>query len=217
MGKLLVFLLFLGAGIGIYKIYRDHQEKLHVERNDWPARLAPVFKHHTASYVLNGGVDGGEHTFFKLLYMTNGISKDGYPLIETLTRGAAQAGASGVEAPLLAASVLENFKRATDLKLFNDPGNLIRMERGEYPVSKATGWEEEPVTVGYIVTPTLGRELRLLLPNMVVMPEPVRNAQTEVTTQEAARLYNQWLVCKMIAPETANAIKEKVRQDAEQR
>ncbi|MCB1227308.1 MAG: hypothetical protein KDK99_15930 [Verrucomicrobiales bacterium] len=217
MGKILVILLFLGAGIGVYQLFKEHKTKQHSERNDWPSRLAPVFENHAASKVLKGKQDGGESSFFQLLYMTYSISKDGYPLVETLTRGATSAGASPIEGPLLASAIVENYKKATELGVFSDPANLLLLEQGRSPLAHTPGWEDEPLGVGFLISPTLGPELRVTLPNMVIMPISIRNAQTDLTPNNASKYYSQWLTCKMISPDTANRIQKKIRQDTLER
>lgn len=215
MGKLLVFLLFLGAAIGVYKIYEDYKFKQKEARNTWPDRVAAVMKLHTARNTLNGQILGGETSFFQLLYLAYQIEREGYPLLDTLKRGASQAGADASEAPLMAAAVLDNLNRARKLGAFSDSANLPKMERGENPVSTTPGWEDERLTVGYKLTPLFGAELSTTLSNMVVMPEAIRDMQTDLTPPEAQTLAGQWLGARMISPECANAIREKIKADSD--
>ena len=214
MGKILVFLLFLGAGIGVYKIYEDFKTKQKAARNLWPDRVAEIMKLHTSKNTLNGELLGGETTFLQLLYLAYQIEQDGYPLLDTLKRGASQAGADATEAPLMAAAVLDNLNRARSLGAFADPANLPRMERGESPIATAPGWEDERLMVGYKLSPLFGAELSTTLSNMVVMPEAIRDMQTDITPPEAANLVNQWLGARMISPECASAVRMKVEEDS---
>ncbi len=215
MGKILVFLLFLGAGIGVYKIYEDYKLKQKEERNIWPQHVASIMKLHTARQTLNGQIFGGESSFFQLLYLAYQIERDGYPLLDTLKRGASMAGADASEAPLMAAALLDNLSRARKLGAFNDPANLPKMERGENPVATSPGWEDERLTVGYKLSPLFGAELSTTLSNMVVMPEPIRDMQTDLMPPEAQTLSSQWLAARMISPECANAIREKIKADSQ--
>ncbi len=213
MGKLLVFLLFLGAGIGLYKIYDDYKIKQRAERNTWPERLAGIMKLHTASNTLNHEILGGEATFLQLLYLAYQIERDGYPVLDTLKHGASQAGGGSSEAPLMAAALLDNLSRIRSFGVFNDPANLPRMERGESPIATTPGWEDERIVVGYKLSPLFGAELSTTLPNMIIMPEVIRDMQTDLTPPEASTLIRQWLSVRMISPECANEVLEKIKLD----
>lgn len=213
MGKILAFLLFLGAGIGVYKVFHEFKEKQREERNSWPQRIAGIMRYHTAQNTLSGEIIGGETSFIQLIYLAYQVERDGFPLLDNISRAASAAGAVTGEAPLIAASVLENLQRAKTLGIFQDPANLPRMERGERPIATAPGWEEEPVGVGFKISPLLGAELSATLPNMVLMPEAIRNMQTDITPPETDRLISMWLSIRMISPECATAAREKVKAD----
>ena len=114
----------------------------------------------------------------------------------------------------MAAAVLDNLNRARSLGAFADPANLPRMERGESPIATAPGWEDERLMVGYKLSPLFGAELSTTLSNMVVMPEAIRDMQTDITPPEAANLVNQWLGARMISPECASAVRMKVEEDS---
>jgi hypothetical protein len=214
MGKFLAFLLLVGVGIGVVKIFEDYKARQKAERNLWPERLAGPLRLHTAQSILNGESRGGQSSFLQLLYMTYQVEQDGYPLLDTLMRGASLAGAGAPEAPLIAAALLDNMQRARNLGAFQNPANLITMERGNPPLATAPGWEDERLTLGYKISPLLGAELKTSLPNMVLMPESIRNMQTDLTPPEAQALAAQWLGARIISPETANAIRNKIEADS---
>jgi hypothetical protein len=213
MGKILAFLLFLGAGIGVYKIFQDYKAKQREERNTWPQRMAGIMRYHTSPNTLSGEIIGNETSFLQLIYLAYQVERDGFPLLENVSQAASLAGAVNGEGPLIAASLLENLQRAKTLGIFQDPANLPRLERGERPIATATGWEEEPVGVGFKLSPLLGAELSATLPNMVLMPVAIRNMQTDVVPPEADRLISMWLSIRMISPECANATREKIKAD----
>lgn len=213
MGKFLVFLLFVGAGIGVFKIYEDFKARQKAERNVWPERVAALMKGHTSKNHFDGGVPGGESSFFQLLYMAYQIEQDGYPVMETLKNGASMAGADTTEAAEMASALLDNLARARSLGAFSNPANLPRMERGENPAATAPGWEDERLTVGYKLSPLLGAELAATLPNLVIMPEPVRDMQTDLTPPQTGSLVNQWLSMRIISPECATAVRAKMQED----
>jgi hypothetical protein len=127
-------------------------------------------------------------------------------------------GADATEAPLMAAAILDNYNRArSTFGVFQDPANLLKMERGDPPIALSSGWEDEPLVVGYKISPLLGAELSATLPNMVIMPESVRNMQTDLTPPEAHALNSNWLGARMISPECSTAITEKIKLDSDLR
>jgi hypothetical protein len=118
----------------------------------------------------------------------------------------------------MAAAVLDNYNRArSTFGVFQDPANLLKMERGDPPIAISPGWEDELLVVGYKISPLLGAELSATLPNMVIMPESVRNMQTDLTPPEAHALNANWLGARMISPECSTAITEKIKLDSDLR
>jgi hypothetical protein len=173
---------------------------------------------HSSKKLLSGELYGTESSFLQLLYFCYQIDQDGYPLLDTLKRGASMGGADGTEAPLMAAAVLDNYNRArSTFGVFQDPANLLKMERGDPPIAISPGWEDELLVVGYKISPLLGAELSATLPNMVIMPESVRNMQTDLTPPEAHALNANWLGARMISPECSTAITEKIKLDSDLR
>ncbi len=217
MGKVLVFLLFLGAGFGVYKVYEDFKAKQKASRNLWPDRLAAIMRLHGSKTLLTGEVLGNQASFLQLIYLAYEVEQDGYPVLDTLKTAANLAGADNNEGPLMATAVFDNLTRARKLGAFQDPANLPRMERGDPPLANAPGWEGESLVVGYKIPPTLGAELSAILPNMMIMPESARDMQTELLPPESTTLVNQWLSIRMISPEAATAIREKLMNDAKLR
>lgn len=218
MGRILVFLLFLGAGYGVYQIFLDYKAKQKQERNQWPSKLSGLMALHSSKKLLAGELYGNESSFLQLLYICYQIDQDGYPLLDTLKQGASLGGADSTEAPLLGAAILDNYLRARNtFGIFQDPANLLKLERGAPPTAVSPGWEDEQLVVGYKISPLLGAELSATLPNMVVMPESIRNMQTDLTPPEAQFLNSQWLGARMISPECSTAITEKIKLDSDLR
>lgn len=218
MGRILIILLFLGAGYGTYQIFLDYKAKQKEERNVWPGKLSDLMSLHSSKKLLAGELYGTESSFLQLLYLCYQIDQDGYPLLDTLKRGASMGGADATEAPLMAAAILDNYNRArSTFGVFQDPANLLKMERGDPPIALSSGWEDEPLVVGYKISPLLGAELSATLPNMVIMPESVRNMQTDLTPPEAHALNSNWLGARMISPECSTVITEKIKLDSDLR
>lgn len=217
MGKVLVFLLFLGAGFGVYKIFEEYKAKQKASRNLWPDRMAAIMRLHASKTLMSGEILGNQASFLQLVYLAYQAEQDGYPVLDTLRSAYGMAGMDNNEGPLVSSAVFDNLTRARQLGAFQDPANLPRMERGDPPVANAPGWEGEPLVVGYKISPVLGAELSAVLPNLVIMPESARDMQTDLLPPEAKTLVNQWLSIRMISPEAATAIREKILSDAKVR
>jgi hypothetical protein len=217
MARILLFLLFAGAGYGLYQAVLDYKAYQKTQRNLWPEKVVSLIKPHSSKNLLSGNLPNQESTFFQLLYATYQIDQDGYPLIETLKRGASLAGVNDSEAQMIATALLDNLNRARSFGVFQDPSNLLKLERGSPPVALASGWENEPLVIGFKISPLLGAELMFTLPNMIIMPASVRNLQSDLMPPEAEKLTTQWLGNAIISPECALAIREKVEQDSKTR
>ncbi len=217
MGKLLVFLLFLGAAFGVYQFTVEYKARQKAARNVWPEKLAGILQHHVLARTAADKAHQAESALLQLVYMADQIESDGFAVADNLKRAAVLAGASSSESSVIAAAVIENLDRARQLGAFEDPANLLKMERGDCPLALAPGWEKEKLVLGYKISPLLSAELAAVVPNMVIMPEAVRDMQSLATPPEASQLASQWLGARVINPETADAIRQRALQEASNR
>ena len=132
MGKVLIFLLFLGAGFGVFKIFEDYKARQKASRNLWPDRMAAIMRMHGSKTLLGGEILGNQASFLQLIYLAYQTEQDGYPVLDTLRAATSLAGADNNEGPLMASAVFDNLTRARNLGAFQDPANLPRMERGDH-------------------------------------------------------------------------------------
>ncbi len=66
--------------------------------------------------------------------------------------------------------------------IFDEPSNLMKLERGEAPVIPAGPWKGQKLAVAQIVSGLLAPEAAQSLPNLVIVPTIVRDAWSEVVT-----------------------------------
>ena len=209
MGKLLTTLLMVAAVFAIYQLFTDYKAEKHANSNTWIERMQPLIKSHTSKEAATGDdASVGEGSFLRIIYMAMRAEQDGYILDETVKESARNAGVSATEAAFIAEAVTESISMARRMNAL-DPANVLAMERGEPPVCRASGWEDEKLVAGHVIAPTLAPEATHALPNMRLMPESVREMQGEHLIEDQVDKARAFLVQKIITPESMNAIRDR--------
>jgi hypothetical protein len=215
MGRILTTILMIAAVFAIYKLFTDYKAGLHQENNAWLAKMKPLIKEHISHGATIADSKGmGEGTFLRLIYMALSAERDGYSLEETVKEAARGAGVSTTEAAYISQAITESVAIGKRMNALNEPQNLLALERGEPPVAHAAGWEDEKLVVGNIIPPSLAPEAANALPNMQLVPESVREIQGDHITAVQVDTARQWLLQKIISPESMNAIKERAAESA---
>lgn len=216
MGKLLGFLIIAGGIAGLFFVYQDYAAKEKANRNTWEKTMALGLRLHTAASVRAAGEDGtvaGEGSFLRILYQAHRAEQDGYSVLDTVKKAAVAAGATSAEAAYIANSVVENLRVAREMGALSDPSNVLNMERGEPPVAKAKGWEDEKLVMGHRISPLLVPEAAYAIPNLVLVPESVRDMQDDTVTPATVDLVRKWLVEKMVGPDSAQLVIDKSKEN----
>ena len=213
MARLLIFLLLLSAGYGVFQLVLDYKARQKADRNPWVQRFTTLLGGHASGKLLAGQYPDAEKTFLQLMHAAHQAEQDGFSLLQNLKQAAVEAGNTSTEAALTTEAVIDNLERARGFGIFDDPANLLRLERGEPPLAAASGWEGERLTIGHKISPLFGAELYATLSNMVIMPESVRNMQNETVPPEAPALTSRWLRPRIISPQCASAIRAQIQLD----
>jgi hypothetical protein len=215
MSKILTTLLMITAVFAIYKIFTDYKASQHQENNEWVGKMRLLVKDHLSGDNSIGDVSGiGEGTFLRLLHMSLSAERDGYKIEDTVKEAARSAGISSTHAAYVSQAILDSIAQGRRMQAFNEPQNLLAMERGEPPAAHAAGWEDEKLVVGNIIPPSLAPEAANALANMQLIPESVREIQGDYITAPQLDVARQWLQQKIITPESMNAIKERAAESA---
>ena len=206
--KLLVFILFCGVAYfaGHYAV-RRYEKEAEEKRSHWPRQIAQYLETHIASHAapaLSG--DEGDATFFQILYQAHSAKEEVIDIAVTLKEAATLAGATANEAVAIATSIEQNLASARQLGVFEDINNLLRMERGEAPIAKASGWDGEPLAIGHLIPPVHVPSLVRSIPNMILEPQIVRDFQGDDITPEIVPVIRQFQGNRLITPETAAAL-----------
>jgi hypothetical protein len=123
-----------------------------------------------------------EASLFELLFFLHKSESAGVNLDEMISGAFDELKLPDGFTGLAKESIRTNYDLAKKFQLFDDLENALKLERGEAATIKAQGWQDEKVVVGQIVSPLLAPEAAQSLPNLQLMPEPVRDAITEMPT-----------------------------------
>jgi hypothetical protein len=211
MSKFIGFLIILGGLVGSYFAYQEYAEKQRDKHNHWADNIHALIREHSSSAGLDGKDDSWMSTdasFFRILGLMHEAEHHKYSVADTVKLATSGSGSGPGEARLIADMLLENHRLARQLGVYDDLSNMLRMERGEAPISQAKGWENEPLCIGYILSPVIAPEASRSFVNMVLMPKGICDMQTDDLTGITPELAKKWLTERIITPETHQAIIE---------
>lgn len=213
MGKLLSFLIILGGLAGCYFVYQDYAAKTKEKRNtaaeeigrlvDLQCRIEVTAEAEDASVVSEGNL-------FRIMAFLKHSEENGYSVAETLRRAVDSSSARPGEKRIIADMLSDNYRVLKQLRVFDELGNLLKMERGQAPVATAAEWEDERVVVGYRLSPLHAPEASFSLANLMLLPESARNMQTASLSTFTSELAKKWLVEHIITPESHQIIMDQL-------
>ncbi len=212
MGKIIGTIIMLGALAGIFFTAQEYWQKRHGGKNPFVDTLTPLIRLHVAKKVgSEEGSSASEASFMTILYYAHRAAAEGHDLISTVKSAASAAGAGKSEAARMATSINENVTLAKKMGVFGQANNEVAMERGDSPVATAKGWEDERMVIGHTLSPVLAPEAAYAIPNLIIMPECIRDMQTERVTTATTELARKWLVDQIIFPASKIDIEERMR------
>jgi hypothetical protein len=209
MGRFFGFLIIILGCAGAYFIFKEKVEEKKLRDNPWMQKLRPLIADHVTAKVSADSEApwyAMEGSFMTILCYMNRAVKANYTLEDTL-RGALSGMKAG-QVKMLNDALVRNYETANKLGIFEDPNNLVRMERGQPPVATAEGWEDEKVLAGHLLSPIIAPEACSSLVNMVLMPEPVRDMQTHEPRGFTLDTIKKWREEAIITPESAKDMYE---------
>ena len=211
MSRFIGFLIIIGGLVGTYFVYQDFAASRKEKHNRFADEIRGLIQDHgveskLASKDLPGSGNNG--SFYQILGLMHEAERHQYSVADTAKNAVTGSNMRPGEAKMVMETLLENYRIARQLGVFEDLSNALRMERGEAPVSKAKGWEDEPLTVGHVLSPVVAPEAALSLANLVLMPKRMRDMQNEDLTGFSPEMSKKWLSERIITPESHQAILE---------
>jgi hypothetical protein len=132
-----------------------------------------------------------------------------YNVQDTLNSAAGAAPGAG-QSKMIADTLMENYQLAQRLGVFDEPANVLAMERGDAPVATVAGWEDEKLAVTHRVSPLLAPEAARSLANLILIPEALRDAQLPGAIGFTTDTIKKWVKEGLISPVSAEAIADVV-------
>ncbi len=207
--RILHILIVLGGFFGAFMVYKDYAKQEKKRRNIHAEQVRLLIADTVKSGTLKGDEDftrTPEAPLFRCLALLRQSEEDGYSPSDTALTASTGTGVRSGAAKVMADRINENYALAKKLGVFDELSNVLRMERGLAPIAHAKGWEDQQLTVSHILSPVVAPEAAHSLANLVLVPEIIRDMQSDDIGAFSFELSKKWLVDGLIAPETHQEI-----------
>lgn len=174
----------------------------------WAAPLAAHLEKQTKGVLRTGKPnEPDEANFFWILFYLNKAEVAGEDLSNLVGNASTEAELGDSLTSLIKDTLLANYAAAKKMRLFEDTTNVVKLEQGEPALVKLAGWEEMKVAVGQVISPSLAPEAANSLPNLLIMPTLVRDAQNDLVTAALLERANTFESAGVIKRESVERIK----------
>jgi hypothetical protein len=194
--------------LGLYNVYQGYAAKEKERRNIYVDQIRRVVN---ASIKAAADTEdeqpwaSAEGDVFRILASLKQAEDAKYGIVDTLKQACSGAATPG-QGRLIAERMNANYAIAKELGAFSSLNNVLRMQDGNSPTLNAKGWEDEPLSVGHIISPVLAPEASRSLVNLVVMPQIARDTQTVEPQAFAFDHAKKWLSERVITPDSYTAV-----------
>ncbi len=209
MSRFIGTLIVAGGMVGSYFVYQDFAKKQQQKHNHFADDMKQLMIDHGAESQLEGKDApwfGNDGTFFRILGLMHDAERHKYSVADTVKNAVTAIGAKPGEAKLIIDMLTDNYRVAKQMGVFDDLSNMLRLEQGKAPISKAEGWEDETLTVGHLLSPVVAPEASLSFANILLMPKCMRDMQSDDLNGFTPEMAKRWLGERIITPESYQAI-----------
>lgn len=178
MRTFLVLLVAVGILCGWLILQRNNRER---EDQYWRSEL----KNHLKAMQMDPAAtqpEVRESNMFKLLIFLHEAEVAKVEIPKLVEEYGLEAGMDDTMWGMIRDAVQTDMETAKGFGIFDEPSNLMKLERGEAPVITSGPWKGQKVAVAQIISGLLAPEAAQSLPNLVVVPAIVRDAWSEVVT-----------------------------------
>lgn len=123
-----------------------------------------------------------EAAYFKLLHFMHKTTAAGIDMTKTMTDAITELGITDEPADLIRESIKAAYEEAKKLMILDDISNQVEMEKGNAPLIKLPGWEDDKAAFAQIVPASLAPEAARQVPNLEMVPASVRDARGDQVT-----------------------------------
>lgn len=209
MNRTIEALVIVGGLVGAYFVYQDYAAKQKEKHNHFAGDVGRIIREQREESQMEdqkGPWFADDSAFYHILALIHDGERHKYAPADTVRNGVTFSGLRPGEGKMVTDMLTENYRIAKQMGVFDDLSNVLRLERGEAPVCKAKGWEEEPLAVGRLLSPLVAPEASLSFANLVLMPKTVRDLQSNDLSGFTPDLAKKWLAERIITPESHQAI-----------
>lgn len=213
MSRFLGFFIILGGLVGAFFVYKDYAAKTKLRRNVAAEEIRRVIASSQKVEDLSGREDpwfANEGAVYRILAFLHEADKANYSVTDTIRTAVSGSGARSGEGKLIADMLGENYAIAKKLGVFEDLSNLLKMEQGRAPTARARGWEDEPLSVGHVLSPVVAPEAATSLANLVLMPATARDMQNDDLNGFGFEQSKKWLSEQIITPDSMRVITDRL-------
>lgn len=174
--RIIAILLIIGGLVSGWFLLQ--KKRVENRASAWAAQLAPHLKDQDMAAGKGEESKKVATNFYWILYYFDKLVTEGMDPGTVLTDACNQINMSTEKAALVQKNLLANYETAKKYRIYEDVTNVVKLEQGEPPLMKMSGWEDEPAVIGYIVPPHLSPEAVGSLANLTLMPSIVSDAQS---------------------------------------
>ncbi|MEY4483493.1 MAG: hypothetical protein RL693_945 [Verrucomicrobiota bacterium] len=186
--RFLVILLIIGGLI--YGWFALQKNRVENRAKAWAAQLVPHLSDQPISADAQETARKAGANLYWILFYFDKLVMEGMEPGTVLIDACNQLNMPDEKAAILRVNLLANYETAKKYQIFDDITNVVKLEQGTPPLMKMSGWEDEPVALGYIVPPSIAPEAAGALANLTLMPAFVNDVQNDritTTVLEQAR------------------------------
>lgn len=174
MTRFVAILLFIGGLIYGWSFLQKKQAGNRAKAV--AAQLAPHLSDQPASADAAETARKAEANIYWILYYFDKLVTEGMDPASVLRDACEQIAMPESKSSILRSNLMANYETAKKYRIFDDITNVVKLEQGIPPLMKMSGWEDEPVAIEYIISPSIAPEAAGATANFVVMPGIVSDA-----------------------------------------
>lgn len=213
MTRFLAILLFIGGLIyGWFFLKKKQAEN---SAKAVAAQLAPHLSDQPVSPDAAETVKKSEANLYWILFYFDKLATEGRDPATVLSDACEQISMPEQKSSVVRSVLMANYETAKKYRIFEDITNVVKLEQGIPPLMKMTGWEDEPVSVGYIIPPEIAPEAAGATANFVLMPGIVSDAQGPKLTSQMMEQARTMEKAKIITKASLDALMSEFKQQAE--
>lgn len=178
MRIILILIVMAGLYAGWLLVQQNRQEK---EEKYWVKELATRLQKVTGSQS-SRDPETNEAPLFRLVYFLYKADNAKMDMPKLINEACEEINLDSNAASVLLENLMDDLNAAKRFEVFNDPINLMNLERGDTATIAGGGWKGEKLAVAQQISGLLAPEAAQCAANLVLVPAMVRDAWDDSVT-----------------------------------